>query len=120
MSCGAAALAMLWLVASCGGPDSGDSAAGTAPADVGSTLDALEVRTDRIAAEHEIKRLQRIYGYYLSRAEYGEIVDLLTDDATAEYRDSGVFVGKERVRELLLARAGGREGLVLGELRDHI
>ena len=68
----------------------------------------------------EIERLQRIYGYYLDRSDWDEVADLLTSDATAEYANSGVYVGKESVRKLLYAIGYGKAGIPLGQLREHM
>ena len=69
---------------------------------------------------NDVKRLQRIYGYYLDRSDWDNVVDLLTDDATAEYATSGVYVGKASVRKLLYAIGYGRAGLPKGLLREHM
>jgi len=69
---------------------------------------------------NDIKRLQRIYGYYLDRSDWDNVVDLLTDDATAEYASSGVYVGKASIKRLLYAIGYDRAGLPKGLLREHM
>jgi ketosteroid isomerase-like protein len=82
--------------------------------------DVLLARAQHLADTVEIKRLQSQYGYYLDRSDWDAVLDLLTDDVTAEYGNSGVFRGKARVRELLYAIGYGKSGLRVGQLRDHI
>jgi hypothetical protein len=83
-------------------------------------LAELEHRARLLQDVNEVKRLQRIYGYYLDRSDWENVVDLLTDDATAEYGSSGVYVGKESIRKLLYAIGYDRAGLPPGLLREHM
>jgi hypothetical protein len=71
------------------------------------TLDELEARVKTLEEGmrtlqdiEEIKRLQRIYGYYLEHWMTDELVDLFSDDpdASCEFTDQGVFVGKQGIR----------------------
>jgi hypothetical protein len=79
----------------------------------------LVLRVERAADIAEIKRLQRIYGYYIDRSDWDNVVDLLTDDATAEYGLSGVYAGKKSIRGLLYGIGYGRRGLLTQQLREH-
>jgi len=67
----------------------------------------------------DIERLQRSYGYYIDHSDWDNVVDLLTDDATAEYAQSGVYVGKPSIRGLLYAIGYGQRGLKPQQLREH-
>ncbi|MGD8341894.1 MAG: nuclear transport factor 2 family protein, partial [Gammaproteobacteria bacterium] len=130
-----AALATCALLASaCSGPGSDAAAPAAVTSDapppvaadapdllaVTAELASLEARSERVEDRQQIERLQRAYGYYLDRADWDNIVDLLTDDATAEYGGAGVFEGKNRIRELLYALGGGQSGLRPEQLNDHI
>jgi ketosteroid isomerase-like protein len=84
------------------------------------SVDRLLMRAQRLADTVEIKRLQCEYGYYLDRSDWDPVLQLFTDDVTAEYGNSGVFRGKEHVRALLYAIGYGKSGLRVGQLRDHI
>ena len=80
---------------------------------------ALAQRATRLADVAEIKRLQAIYGFYIDRSMWDDILDLLTDDVTLEYGQSGVYVGKAQARALLYGIGYGQYGLLKGQLRDH-
>src|SRR5262245_45438862 len=83
--------------------------------DVGALLQRAEHAFDL----KEIERLQRSYGYYIDHSDWDNVIDLLTDDATAEYGQSGVYVGKKSVRGLLYAIGYGQRGLQPQQLREH-
>lgn len=83
-------------------------------------LSDLEQRATLLQDSNDIKRLQRIYGYYLDRSDWENVVALLTDDATAEYGGSGVYIGKSSIRKLLYSIGYDRAGLPPGLLREHI
>ena len=112
LRCGRAFVAGLFLVLL---PCLAPVASAAAP-----SVDVLLGRAQRLADTAEIKRLQCIYGYYLDRSDWDAVVDLLTDDAVAEYGNSGVYRGKAHVRDLLYAIGYGKSGLRVGQLRDHI
>lgn len=61
---------------------------------------AMESRLQTYEDIEEIKRLQRIYGFYLEHWMSQEIVDLFSDDPeiSVELSTSGVFKGKEGVK----------------------
>ena len=84
------------------------------------SADMLLARAEHVQDVAEIKRLQSIYGYYLDRSDWDAVVDLLTDDVTAEYGSSGVYIGKAHVKALLYGIGYGKSGLRVGQLRDHI
>lgn len=83
------------------------------------TAEQLLQRAERALDLKQIERLQRAYGYYIDHSDWDNVVDLLTDDATAEYAQSGVYVGKDSVRRLLYSVGYGRRGLLPEQLREH-
>lgn len=83
-------------------------------------VDALERSVGLLQDISEVNRLQHIYGYYLDRSDWENIVALLTDDATAEYGNSGVYVGKASIRKLLYGIGYDQAGLPKGLLREHM
>lgn len=72
----------------------------------------------RLEDENAVEQLQRIYGFYIDEGLWSEAAELFADDATAEIGASGVYVGKERILELL--RAQGEQGPREGLLRDRM
>ncbi len=92
----------------------------TGTAQLEAEIAALEQRAERLRDISAIERLQRAYAYYVDRADWDAVVDLMTDDATAEHGGHGVYVGKDSIRDLLYALGGGEAGLEPGELNDHI
>ncbi len=63
-------------------------------------IKALEDEVTRLKDMEQIKKLQKIYGYYLERWQTDDIADLFSDapDASAEIGNNGVFVGKKSIR----------------------
>ena len=78
----------------------------------------LAQRASRLKSEQAIENLQRIYGYYLDRNMWDQVADLFCDDATLEWAQQGVYVGKKRVRQFL--DTFGPQGATDGVLNDHI
>ena len=102
----------------CGGEPSADEAAALRALEA--RVAALEQRKERIEDVNAIERLQAAYGYYVDRALWDDVANLFADDGTIEIGLDGVYVGKQRVREYLYALGGGRQGLVDGELSEHL
>jgi hypothetical protein len=80
----------------------------------GELLQRAEVLRD----EQEIENLQRIYGYYVDRAQWEQVADLFTADGTVEYAQQGIYRGPARIRDFLTAR--GPAQLADGILNDHV
>ena len=97
-----------------------DSARTATDAKIAAEVAAVQRTATMLSDLNDIKRLQRIYGYYLDRSDWDNVVDLLTDDATAEYASSGVYVGKASIKKLLYAIGYDRAGLPKGLLREHM
>jgi hypothetical protein len=85
----------------------------------GTSVGQLLQRAERALDLKEIERLQRIYGYYIDHSDWDNVVDLLTDDATAEYALAGVYVGKPSIKALLYGVGYGKRGLRPQQLREH-
>ncbi len=106
------------MLSSCGGAPSAEETAQMRALEA--RVAALEQRKERIEDVNAIERLQAAYGYYVDRALWDEVADLFADDGTVEIGLDGVYVGKARVREYLHALGGGRQGLVDGQLNEHL
>ena len=79
----------------------------------------LDAEARQIQDSNDIKKLQRAYGYYLDQADWDNVLNLLTDDATAEYGHTGVYAGKDHIKAFLYAINEGRSGLKEGQLNEH-
>lgn len=124
-------LALLW-VAGCGdaaAPAGSTDSAAMPPAvgadsariaELRSQLAKLQAETQRVQDAHEIKRLQRSFGYYFEEGLIDEIVELFAEDATFEYARDGLYRGKARIRDYLLALNGGQQGLREGQLNESL
>jgi acetyl esterase/lipase len=119
---GVIAIALIAAASCAGGPACASTAA--AP-----TAEQTS-RVTRLAAEvaagedlHAIKRLQRIYSYYVDKGMWEDIAQLFTDDAIANY-PAGVFIGKKSIREHLYRNVGGGQigdlGLADKRLYNHM
>lgn len=80
----------------------------------------IEHRATRIADINELRNLQRIYGYYVDKALWDQVVALFTEDGTMELGLNGVYAGKERIRRYLYSLSGGTPGLAPGQLNNHL
>ena len=79
----------------------------------------LKARAQRIKDSSDIKRLQRIFGYYFDRGLWNEIADLFSENATLEYARDGIYKGKGKIREYFYALGGNKPGLRDGQLNEH-
>ncbi|HUN73848.1 MAG TPA: nuclear transport factor 2 family protein [Steroidobacteraceae bacterium] len=64
-----------------------------------------------------IENLQAAYGYYIDKGLWDKAAALFAADATYEYGQQGVYVGRKRIRKALALM--GPEGLEQGELNDY-
>jgi hypothetical protein len=82
-------------------------------------ITVLREKVQRIKDGNDIKRLQRIFGYYFDRGLWDEMTDLFSDNAILEYARDGVYTGKEKIREYFYALGGNKSGLKEGQLNEH-
>jgi ketosteroid isomerase-like protein len=66
------------------------------------SLEELEKRVKAIEDLEEIKKLHQNYINLMDNLQYKEVLDLFTEDATAEVRNSGVKKGKKEMAEIYL------------------
>jgi|WetSurMetagenome_2_1015567.scaffolds.fasta_scaffold18005_1 hypothetical protein len=118
LGAGFAILAGLWMPAALNGRQSGKEPESRPT--MQKQLRQLEAETNRIEDIRAVKRLQRAYGYYVDQAMWSQAADLFSLHGTIEIGLDGVYVGQERVRQYLFALGGGREGLIPGQLNEHI
>lgn len=96
-----------------------------APATHPPTLAEVARRTAQLAADvqrlddqYQIENLQRIYGYYIDKAQWSQAAALFTDDAQVEIAGRGIYRGREHV--LAYLRAIGPEGVIENRLYDNM
>ena len=81
----------------------------------------LEAKVQTLEDTNQIERLQRVYGYYLDKKLWDEIIPLFTEDARVEIGGRGVYVGRTSVGHLFKdVMGGGKEGLEYGTLHNHM
>jgi hypothetical protein len=86
----------------------------------------LERRVQRAEDIEAINKLTRMYGYYLDKALWAEILPLFTEDCSVEISALGVYLGKERAAVLFRDILGkgpamsDENGLVHGRLYNHL
>ena len=61
-------------------------------------LAAYRDRVERLEAEDAIENLQATFGYYFDKGLWSEAAELFANDASFEYGQRGVYVGKDRIR----------------------
>src|SRR3954454_8188376 len=84
-----------------------------------SKLDALDARITRLEDLNQIERLQRTYGYFVDKAQWSQLAELFTDDATLEIGGKGLFTGKDRVLAYMQL-SFGKDGVHEGALINHM
>jgi ketosteroid isomerase-like protein len=66
------------------------------------SLEDLEKRVKAIEDLEEIKKLHQNYINLMDNLQYEEVLDLFTEDATVEVRNSGVKSGKKELSEVYM------------------
>jgi hypothetical protein len=88
---------------------------------LGRQLAAAQKRVTGLEDIEAIKRLQRIYGYYLDKALYSKTLTLFSKRCSIEISGRGIYRGREGV-DTLLSKIMGKEfpeGLREGQLYNH-
>ena len=70
-------------------------------------LASIDHRADRVADYDELMNLQQIYGFYVDKALWDEVVDLFAEDGSVELGFNGVYVGKPAIRKYLYSLTDG-------------
>ena len=85
-------------------------------------LEAVLARCEQDAASLEsaqqIENLQGAYGYYIDKGLWDQAAELFSTDATYEYGQRGVYVGRDRIRAAL--GLFGPQGLDPGQLNNYM
>jgi phosphoenolpyruvate synthase/pyruvate phosphate dikinase len=76
--------------------------------EVNMTLEELEKRVQAIEDLEDIKKLHQNYINLMDNLQYKEVLDLFTEDASVEIRNSGVLKGKEGLTDIYINKLGKR------------
>lgn len=89
-------------------------------------LAALQARVDELNDIELINKLTRMYGYYLDKALWDELIPLFSEDCEVEVSALGVYVGHKQLDVLFRQFLGqgpaksGPDGLLPGQLYNHM
>ncbi len=87
-------------------------------------LNALKAEATYVEDINAITRLGRAFGYYIDKGYFGEAANLFTDDGRLMYGMDGVYIGQDRIQELLTRQGGGSmnagPGLPFGRFNMHM
>lgn len=75
-------------------------------------------RVERLEDADAVENLQAYFGFFFDKGLWGDTADLFADNASFEYGQRGVYVGKQRIARALLLF--GPEGLAPGYLNTHM
>ena len=90
-----------------------------APAADPAQLADLDRRITRLEDANQVEIVQRTYGYFVDKAQWTQLSELFTDDATLEIGGRGVFVGKAHVLEYM-HKAFGPDTIKEGSIINHM
>jgi acetyl esterase/lipase len=123
----AAAATLAIVIAAFGAGDFAVQAAQAPPAGTRASIDSrlkhLEAEISAAEDVRAIKRLQRIYGYYVDKGMWEDLGAFFTEDAVANY-PAGTFIGHDSIRQHLFMNVGGKKmgevGLGDNRLYNHM
>jgi len=87
-------------------------------------MNAIKAETRQVEDHNAITRLGRAFAYYLDKGYFGEAANLFTDHGRLMYGNDGVYIGRDRIRELLTRHGkssmNAGPGLPFGRLNNHM
>jgi len=83
------------------------------------TVKAYEGETAVLRSRQALENLQAAYGYYFDKGQWRQVADLFSANATFEFGQRGVYVGRAHILKALPALFG-REGLEPGQLNNYM
>lgn len=75
-------------------------------------------RVERLEDADAVENLQAYFGFFFDKGLWGDTADLFAANASFEYGQRGVYIGKQRIARALLLF--GPEGLAPGYLNSHM
>lgn len=90
--------------------------AGAAPCTAASASELAD-RIGRLNDEDAVRNIQNVYGYYVDRRMWSDVVDLFADDSVVRIAGADVYSGRAGVRRSM--ERMGPEGLTHGQLNER-
>jgi len=90
----------------------------TAQQPAAARVSAYRDRVERLEDADRIENLQAYFGFFFDKGMWAEAADCFSANATFEYGQRGVYVGKDRIRRSLLLF--GPERMAAGRLNNHM
>jgi hypothetical protein len=86
-----------------------------------SEKNSAEARLQALEDIQSLERLQNVYGYYVDKRLFDQVVELFAEDSSVEISHRGVYVGKAGVRRMFVD-GWAKDGLGLrrGQLFNHL
>lgn len=81
-------------------------------------LASYRERVARLEDQDAVENLQATFGFYFDKGLWNDAADLFARNGTFEYGQSGVYIGKDRIRHAMLLF--GPQGLGKGYLNNHM
>lgn len=81
-------------------------------------LAAYSERVARLEDQDAVENLQAMFGFYFDKGLWADAADLFARNGSFEYGQSGVYIGRDRIRRAMLLF--GPEGLAQGYLNNHM
>src|SRR3569623_353280 len=81
-------------------------------------LASYRERVARLEDQDAVENLQATFGFYFDKGLWNDAADLFARNGTFEYGQSGVYIGKDRIRRAMLLF--GPQGLAQGYLNNHM
>jgi hypothetical protein len=88
------------------------------------SLNALKAEATYVEDMNAITKLGRAFGYYIDKGYFAEAANLFTIEGRLMYGMDGVYIGRDRIQELLTRQGGGSmnagPGLPFGRFNMHM
>jgi hypothetical protein len=88
------------------------------PAASGTVTADCQHRIERLSSREDIENLQAAYGYYVDKGLWDQATELFSKQASYEYGQRGVYVGRAHIRRALTLF--GKQGLQPGQLNNYM
>lgn len=82
-------------------------------------INLIGARATQVDDAHELKNLQRTFGYMFDKGLWEDVADLFTEDGGLELGKNGLYQGRESIRNYLYSLSGNELGLQYGQLNTH-